>query len=437
MIYINCSDDIYKFVMEDDEIIKLREENEKLKADISNSPQKKNGSDKNLVTIIAATLAILLVIIIVLVFVLHVFSVSTSASPLKPSVNANASGAFFLGPEGESLGSAYVNGLSDLSTQLASVGAQQVAGSIIYENASNSSNSISPGYYVLVYGNTGDKNYDIIPITVPSNFSNYSISQNGKPTIVFFGSQGCPFSGQDSWVLAIALSRFGNFSKLFYVRSATDDWNLPAIMFNFSQNAFNEATKFPPIDNGQAPFGDANPEPLVSGAYYTSKYINFEPLYELGGSFLINTTGVDQINPTIYSNVYALGRYGFNLNSNGIVKSSDGFGIRNFFVGGVAGIVNGVAFIDINNKFVFNQDINNVESILDLKTNSVFSNYSTHQDILNSIENPTSGSFGQTVLGAANILTAQICETLNNSAPVCNLSYISKLESKINSLSYN
>ena len=34
----------------------------------------------------------------------------------------------------------------------------------------------------------------------------------------------------------------------------------------------------------------------------------------------------------------------------------------------------------------------NVESVLDLKTNSVFSNYSTHQDILDSIENPTSGS---------------------------------------------
>jgi hypothetical protein len=370
-----------------------------------------------------------------LIFVLHVFSISTSASSLKPSINANASGSFFLGPEGESLGSTYINGLSDLSSQLANVGAQQVAGSFIYENASDGSDGPAPGYYVLVYGNSD--NYDIVPISVPSNFSNYSLSQNGKPTIVFFGSQGCPFSGQDSWVLAIALSRFGNFSKLFYVRSATDDWNLPAIMFNFSQSAFNKATKLPPIDNGQAPFGDANPEPLVSGAYYTSKYINFEPLYELGGSFLINTTGVGQINPIIYSNVYALGMRGFNLNSNGIIKSSDGFGIQNFFVGGVAGIVDGVAFIDINNKFVFNQDINNVESILDLKTNSVFSNYSTHQDILDSIENPTSGSVGQTVLGAANILTAQICETLNNTAPVCSLSYISKLESKISSLNYS
>ena len=423
--------------MEDDEIIRLREENEKLKASISNPPHKESGSNKNFVTIIAAGLAAIVVIIIVLVFVLHVLSVSTSTSPLKPSVNANASGSFFLGPEGASLGSTYINGLSDLSSQLAKVGAQEIAGNFIYENASNGSNSLSPGYYVLVYSNGSSENYDIIPITVPSNFSNHSISQNGKPTIVYFGAQGCPFSGQDSWVLAIALSRFGNFSKLFYVRSATDDWNLPAIIFNFSQNAFNKATKLPPIDNGQAPFGDANPEPLVSGAYYTSKYINFEPSYELGGSFLINATGINQINPTIYSNVYVLGMHGFNLNSNGIVKSSDGFGIQNFFIGGVAGIVDGVAFIDINNKFVFNQDINNVESILNLKTNSVFSNYSTHQDILNSIEDPTSGSFGQTVLGAANILTAQICETLNNSAPVCNLSYISKLESKINGLRYS
>lgn len=435
--------------MEDDEITKLREENEKLKeiqrlreeneklkSGSSNLSQKGKGNlNKTFVRYIVIGLAVIVVVLLVLVFGFRIFS-SSPISALKPSVNANASGAFFLGPDGESLGSTYITGLSDLSSQLASVGAQQIAGSFIYENASGSGNSLSPGYYVLVYGNGSGKNYDIIPITVPSNFSNYSISQNGKPTIVYFGAQGCPFSGQDSWVLAIALSRFGNFSKLLYVRSATDDWNLPGIMFNFSQNSFNKATKLPPIDNDQAPFGDANPEPLVSGAYYTSKYINFEPFNELGGSFLVNTSGIEQINPTIYSNVYVVGMHGFSLNSNGAVKSADGFGIQNFFIGGVANIVDGVAFIDINNKFVFNQDINNIESVLDLKTNSVFSNYSTHQDILNSIEKPTAGSFGQTILGAANIITAQICNTINNSAPVCNLTYISKLETKINSLNY-
>ena len=406
------------------EIQRLREENEKLKGSDSNSSQKvQSNSNKNFLPFIVIGLAVIVVVLLILVFGLHIFS-SSAVSSLKPSVNADASGAFFLGPDGQSLGSTYINGLSDLSSQLAKVGAQQVAGSFIQENASDSSNGPSPGYYVLVYGNSN--NYDIIPITVPSNLSNYSISQGGKPTFVYIGAQGCPFCAGMRWAIAIALSRFGNFSKLFYDRSATSDANVPTLMFNFSESLFKESTAQPAIDNGQAPYGDHNPEPFVTGAYYTSKYINFEPFDEMGGSFLINTTGIGQISPLIYSNVYVLGMHDFNSTSSAFLSAA-GFGIQNFFVGGVP-------FFDINNKYVFDGAI--IDAGTYLTSNGLNPAYSTHQDVLNSIENPTSGSMGETELGAANILTAQICSVINNTAPVCSLSYISELESKINSLSY-
>ncbi len=404
------------------EIQRLKEENEKLKGSSSNSSQKgENNSNKSFVPYIVIGLAVIVVVLLVLVFGFHIFS--SSVSSLTPSVNANASGSFFLGPDGESLGSTYINGLSDLSSQLASVGAQQVAGSFIYENVSDGSNGPSPGYYVLVYGNSN--NYDIVPISVPSNFSNYSISQNGKPTFVYLGAQGCPFCAGMRWSIAIALSRFGNFSKLFYDRSATNDANVPTLMFNFSSTLFKEATSQPSL-NG-APYGDSNPEPFVTGAYYTSKYINFEPLDEMGGSFLVNTTGIEQISPIIYSNVYVLGMHDFNSTSSAILSAA-GFGIQNFFVGGVP-------FFDINNKYVFDGAI--IDAGTYLTSSGLNSAYSTHQDVLNSIENPTSGSMGETELGAANILTAQICSVINNTAPVCSLSYISELESKINALSYS
>ena len=407
------------------EIQRLREENEKLKGSNSSTPQKVQGnSNKSFLPFIVIGLAVIVVVLLILVFGLHIFS-SSAVSSLKPSVNANASGSFFLGPDGQSLGSTYINGLSDLSSQLAKVGAQQVAGSFIYENVSDGSNGPSPGYYVLVYGNSN--NYDIIPIDVPSNFSNYSISQGGKPTFVYIGAQGCPFCAGMRWSIAIALSRFGNFSKLFYDRSATNDANVPTLMFNFSSSLFKEATSQPAINSGQAPYGDNNPEPFVTGAYYTSKYINFEPFDEMGGSFLVNTTGIGQISPVIYSNVYVLGMHDFNSTSSAILSAA-GFGIQNFFVGGVP-------FFDINNKYVFDGAI--IDAGTYLTSSGLNSAYSTHQDILNSIENPTSGSMGETELGAANILTAQICSVINNTAPVCSLSYISELESKINSLSYS
>ena len=406
------------------EIQRLREENEKLKGSSPSPLQKVQGnSNKSFLPFIVIGLAVIVVILLILVFVLRI-SPSSSVSSLTPSINVNASGSFFLGPDGQSLGPTYINGLSDLSSQLAKVGAQQVAGSFIYENASDGSNGPSPGYYVLVYGNSG--NYDIIPITVPSNISNYSISQGGKPTFVYLGAQGCPFCAGMRWAIAIALSRFGNFSKLFYDRSATSDANVPTLMFNFSSSIFKESTAQPAIDNGQAPYGDGNPEPFVTGAYYTSKYINFESFDEMGGSFLINTTGIAQISPIIYSNVYVLGMHDFNSTRSAILSAA-GFGIQNFFVGGVP-------FFDINNKYVF--DGASIDAGTYLTSNGLNPAYSTHQDILNSIENPTSGSLGETELGAANILTAQICSVINNTAPVCSLSYISELESKIISLGY-
>ncbi len=409
------------------EIQRLREENQRLStANASPEVKSSNKSKNNMFIPIGVGVFAVVIVLVVLIFGFHILS-SSSVSSLKPTVNANASGAFFLGPDGESLGSTYVNGLSNLGSQLALVGAQQASGRFLYEKPTTTSQGPSPGYYVLVYGNGSGQNYDIVPISVPSNFSNYSISQGGKPAFVYIGAQGCPFCAGQRWVIAVTLSRFGNFTKLFYDRSATNDGNIPTLMFNFSQSLFKEATSQAAIDSGQAPYGDGNPTPFVTGSYYTSKYINFEPFDELGTSFLVNASGIGQLNPTVYSNVYEKGMYGFNATSAG-VSAAHGFGITNFFVGGVP-------FFDINNQYVFDGATLNAGTYI--SSSGLNPAYSTHADILNSIENPTPGSLGQTILGAANILTAQICSVINNTAPVCSLSYISELEGKINAFNYS
>ena len=423
------------------EIQRLKEENAGLSAAASATSTNPFKGSRNLILIAAGTAAIA-VVLIVLVFGLQVFS---GTSSLRPSVNANASGVFFLGPSGQSLGSTYINGLSGLDSQLAQVGAEQLNGQFEYvpygcssqansqpnSTICNPSQGYSPsaGYYVLVYGNGTSQNYDIIPIPVPSNFSNYSISKNGKPTFVYIGAQGCPFCAGMRWSIAIALSRFGNFTKLFYDRSATTDANVPTLMFNFSQTAFEQSTAKPAIStaSGPVPYGDGNPTPFSTGSYYTSKYINFESLDEMGGSFLVNITGIEQINPVIYSNIYVNGMHNVNSTSSGVV-SANGFGIQNFFIGGVP-------FFNINNQYVFDGAIVNARTYL--TSTGLNPAYSTHSDILNSIKNPVGGSFGQTAIGAANILTAQICKTLNNTAPVCSLPYIVGLEAKLAALNYS
>lgn len=343
------------------------------------------------------------ILLVALLAVILAVLVLARPSGLSPTVNAKASGAFFVGPVGTQLNASFIDALSNLSAQLQQVGAEQLAGKIIKVNG-------SPSFYVLLFGN-GYSDYDIIPLPVANATPLYA---NGKPIVVMFSAQGCPFCAGMRWPVAIALSRFGNFTRLYYARSATNDGNAPTFLFNFSMAQFYNSTKQPPVAGGTAPYGDEYPTPISQGAYYSSPYVVFEPFDEVASSFFINASGLEMLNATIYKDVFLQG----NMQENG---TPYGFGIRGFSLGGVP-------FIDIGNRYVFDGAIINASTYL---SSAGLKKYATHASMLYSIQNPTPDSFGETVLGAANLLTADICLSINNTAQVCKLAYISQLEKKI------
>ena len=313
------------------------------------------------------------------------------------SNTTSTSAQFFNGPIGQQLNQTFLTGLSNLSAQLAAIGAEQVAGNLQCIPASGS----NPGFCVVVLP---DQDYSLIPIPVPSSAGAPSLEQNGKPTFVYIGAQGCPYCAQERWAFTIALSQFGNFSKLFYDRSATNDGNISTFMYNFSAPLFNQFVTNEPLINN-APYGDSNPTPFFEGAYYSSSYINFEPFDEVGGSFFINSSGLP---PFIRDSV--------------LTPASAGFGIKNFGIGGVP-------FLDINNQYVFSG-----ATLYPILFSSGYSDSTqpSHLALLNSIKNPTTDSFGETALASANVLIAEICNVIKNAAPVCSLSYVKSLENEVN-----
>ncbi len=380
-------------------------------------------SKKTFITV----LSVLIVIVVVAVLILaHII-------PLLPSAPANSAG-FFLGPIGQPLSSTYVNELGNLSSQLQAIGEAELdsnlssglvssvesAGfsrinntNIFCSKPSVSSSGSTPGYCILMLA---DGNYAAIPIKIPKSANASNISVNGKPTFFYLGAQGCPFCAQQRYAVAIALDRFGKISKLFYDRSATNDGNIPTFLFNFSEPIFKEGVSLPPIvQNGKAvaPGGDEYASLFFTGNYYSSPYINFESFDQVGGSFL-TSAGIANLEAN-YSDVY----------SKIISPAESGFGISDFSIAGVP-------FFDINNQYVFDGANLNAEIVF-----SQTSSYSTHADMFNSIEDPKPDSFGETALAAANILTAEICNTISNKAPVCNLSYIKGLQQIINSINYS
>ena len=86
----------------------------------------------------------------------------------------------------------------------------------------------------------------------------------------------------------------------------------------------------------------------------------------------------------------------------------------------------GVPFFDVNNQYVFDGAT--------LNPNIVFSDlsaFTSQSNMTASLQTPSKDSFGETALGAANILTADICVAIKNAAPVCSLAYISALENEV------
>jgi Domain of unknown function (DUF929) len=66
------------------------------------------------------------------------------------------------------------------------------------------------------------KGSDVDPLT-PTQGHPSLLTDNGKPEVLFMGEESCPYCGAERWALTVALSRFGTFSGLHYIHSASND----------------------------------------------------------------------------------------------------------------------------------------------------------------------------------------------------------------------
>jgi len=80
------------------------------------------------------------------------------------------------------------------------------------------------------------------------------LTANGKPEMLYMGAEYCPFCAAERWSMIVALSRFGTFSGLSTVHSA-------------SVNGAGTAEPYP-----------NTPTFTFHGSTYTSKYLTFTPV---------------------------------------------------------------------------------------------------------------------------------------------------------------
>ncbi len=131
-----------------------------------------------------------------------------------------------------------------------------------------------------------DPSFDnpVKPITSPS------LTENGKPEVLYIGGEYCPFCAGERWALTVALSKFGKFSNLKVLNSSEE--NVPTLSY-VGSNYTSKYVTFTPIEQkGQ------NQEPLekttASQDALLQKYGGGSyPFIDFGGKYLQSGGSVD------------------------------------------------------------------------------------------------------------------------------------------------
>ncbi len=196
--------------------------------------------------------------------------------------------------------------------------------------------------------------------------SNFPIDTNktplvseGKPVIIYIGADYCPFCAATRWGLIIALMRFGNFTSLHYMTSSASDYAPGTPTFTFYNSS------------------------------YSSPYINFDEVEELTNTYPYK---VLQVPNSVENSTFDA----FDLNNSIIPPSERG----------------GIPFIDFANV-----SYQNGAEFSPLLINK----YSWNQ-IIAMLGQPNS-TVAQSIIGSANVFTAQICRATNYKPPVCSMGF--------------
>ncbi len=215
---------------------------------------------------------------------------------------------------------------------------------------------------------------------------------NGKPSMIYLGSITCVFCGENRWAMALALSRFGKFSRLYTGYSSFGDHNLPTLYW--SPAHYNQSA-----------------EDL--GAFYNSSYINFiavEDTNPITGGFVLNPLSTMQSRINATNNTIYMDAMKFILQLNNFQGTP-------YTIWGKYNVA-GADAVDFGNS----TPTNNTLSMTNM----------THASVFKQLTNPTD-QFALTEYAGADIYAAMMCSTLNgtttNMPSICSLPAIKGIES--------
>jgi hypothetical protein len=213
---------------------------------------------------------------------------------------------------------------------------------------------------------------------------------NGKPSVIYFGSITCVFCGENRWAMALALSRFGNFTTLYKGYSSFGDYDLPTLYW--SPAHYNQSA-------------------IDLGSFYQSNYINFiaiEDTSPITRGFNLQTFSTMQSEVNATGNVPFEDAFSFALST---ITNPSQFGTP-YTIWGSDTVLGADA-----------QDFGNSTP----RTSTIPLTYMTHGDVISQLHS-FNDQFSWSEYAAADLYIAMTCSSLNNTAPICHLPAIQAIE---------
>ena len=250
------------------------------------------------------------------------------------------------------------------------------SGLVVYDNVRTSNVVLSQLYSIAQNVSLADNiGIGTVPVgpkgALPfiTNSNKPLVGANGKPMVLYVGADYCPYCAVTRWSLILALMRFGNFTELHYMTSSAVDYAPNTPTFTFYNSRYSSSIiNFTGFE--------------IAKNIFNSTINNYEPL---------------QTVPSQYNNVV-------------VFYSEKYTGSPNY----------SIPIVDYGNYSV---EIGAMAEPLPLKGD----NWST---IIGDLKNPNTG-ISQGIVGAADVMTAQICHAINNNASVCKEPYVKNYESEI------
>ncbi len=216
----------------------------------------------------------------------------------------------------------------------------------------------------------GDGGGALAGYSKPTTIKGTALIANGKPEMLYMGAEYCPYCAAERWAMIVALSRFGTFSGLATIHSA-------------AANGAGEAEPYP-----------NTPTWTFVHASYSSPYLTFTPV-EMETNIPDTATGTYTTLQTPTAAQEAL-----------ITK-----------YGGSSG---SIPFIDFGNKYVISGASYDAGVLAGLSWSQIAAD----------LHNPDS-AVAKSVLGAANYITAAICQMTGNQPASACTATVKSLESQI------